>query len=518
MKIKILLSLITFFTFQLLTAQVDKTRHSFLIKGKVINTKASTWRFAETDFFENKTISVNIQKDGTFNQIVFVEGTQELHLHLNNDAITIFVQPNDTIELNWDELNFENTFSIKSPNFIRNNNFDLNLELYKKFRNDEQSLSNRLWEERNKEDIVKYNWINDQFNQQLKNVLGEGKNIDNSTNLFVNHIYFHYSRLLLNHRLLNNYSLKSDISILGKDSLSDLKKEYLPKNQRFRILNNATFYESPVYRDFLFDYIRNGDKLFSYAAIESSPIYISYTGDTLAFEAEYMKTKYYDKINDVSVISPAVNDYYQGLSQISITSVRDWFITKAIFLAFEQYSFEEVEGITTDFIPKCKTTVYKDTLISYYTYYKKFKPGNPAPDFTLIDENGKSVSLSNFKGKVVYLDFWGVTCGPCRYDIKNYVPKLHEKYHNKDIVFINICVDVNNELWKKTLAEIKLDGVNLLAEGWQNNQVCKDYNIKALPHYMLIDKFGKFANNNAPRPDGLIDNKENVIDKLLMEK
>ena len=39
--------------------------------------------------------------------------------------------------------------------------------------------------------------------------------------------------------------------------------------------------------------------------------------------------------------------------------------------------------------------------------------------------------------------------------------KLHEKYAGKDIVFINICVDVDEKTWKKTLTEIKLDGVNL---------------------------------------------------------
>ncbi len=264
--------------------------------------------------------------------------------------------------------------------------------------------------------------------------------------------------------------------------------------------------------------MRFANRSFSGTSIVQSTTSTSANGETIQIIPPYFRTKFYNKENEVLINSFASLDYYNGLSQINILSIRDWFITKAIFQAFESYSFDDAESVTKDFLTKCKTKVYKDTLVSYYSYIKKFRQGNPAPAFTLKDENGKSVSLSDFKGKVVYLDFWGVGCAPCRYDIENYVPKLHEKYHDKEIVFINICVDVNEGFWKKTLSEIKLDGVNLLAEGWKKNQVCKDYNINGVPHYMLIDKDGKFVDNNAPRPDAFIDNNENMIDNLLIAK
>src|SRR3546814_3113417 len=82
-------------------------------------------------------------------------------------------------------------------------------------------------------------------------------------------------------------------------------------------------------------------------------------------------------------------------------------------------------------------------------------------------------SLADFKGKVVYIDFWGVYCGPCIYDIQHYVPQIHEHYKDKDVVFINICVDVGETQWKAALKKHNLHGINLIAEGWSRHPVCR---------------------------------------------
>jgi len=515
MKIKILLLFVYFFCFQLLIAQNEKTTPHFLIKGKVKNANESVWNLCKTTFFDNKTIGINIRKDGSFNQLVAVEGMQDVYLYLDQ-PITIYVQPNDTIELNWDAKNFEKTFEIKSPNRDRNIDLQLNLKLHNKFWQAEKAISEKLWEERNAESSSKFKWINDLYNQNLKVVLDDSKNFTATTVKFTNQIYFYYSKLLVNNKLIDKYCLIPDTVLLNPNNLPEIKR-FIPKPNLYKILYNGMFYRCPVYRNFLFDYIRFANKPFSASMIAQSRINVSPNGDTIQDTSPYKQTKFYNEIYEVTTFTPANNDYYLGLSQINVTSIRDWFITNAIFSAFEHYSFEEAESITLDFLPKCKTTVYKDTLVSYYSMIKKFRAKSPAPDFTLKDENGKSVSLSDFKGKVIYLDFWGVGCVPCRYDIKNYVPTLHAKYHDKNIVFINICVDVNEKGWKKTLYEIKLDGVNLLA-GYPNSQVSKDYNIIGVPHYMLIDKYGRFADYNAPGPYDLIKDQENMLDRLLMDK
>jgi|GEM_PF-520849 AhpC/TSA family. len=514
--------LVVLITINVLFNQFTIAQHTcdspkLLIRGKVDNVKRLSWLFVQTGYFDNSSTKIAFDKDGNFKQIVPIEGIQNLYLYLNHDAITIYVQPNDTIDLYWDENNFDNSFTIKSPSFIRNRDLQLNLELYKKFRKDELSLSARLFTERKKEDSVKFKWINDQYNQQLKVVLGAGKSIYSSTPLFVNQIYFYYTELLLKNGLLNRYSLKNDIAIWAQDSLASLKMTYLQDSSSYRILNNVTFYECPNYRAFLFDYV-NGGLLFNGNSISSLPINIMNTGDTINLIPGYANTKFYDKSNDVSALSPIIRAYYQGLSQIDVTPIRDWFITKSILSSFNKNSIEDVEIVLTDFLPKCKTKVYKDTLMASYPILLRFKQGNPAFDFKLKDESGKYVTLNNFKGKVVYIDFWGVGCAPCRSDIQNFVPKMHDKYRDKNVVFINICVDVNETVWKKTISNLKLDGVNLLAEGFTTNPVCIEYNINAVPHYILIDKNGRFKDYNAPRPSTLIGEEINIVDELLDDK
>jgi len=210
------------------------------------------------------------------------------------------------------------------------------------------------------------------------------------------------------------------------------------------------------------------------------------------------------------------DEYYLARSLLYIKSIQEWFITNSIILGFNSYDFAGVEKIYKQFLPVCQDSFLKDTLQQFYTFMKRLKPGNPAPGFSLQNEQGKTVSLSNFKGKLVYIDFWGIGCGACIRDIQNYVPFLHKKYKDKNVVFVNICVDSNEDDWKKGLLKYKLDGINLIAEGWAKNPVCKAYNVNALPHYILIDKKGNIADNNAPFASELNGNpNQNEIDLLL---
>ncbi|RPD51034.1 TlpA family protein disulfide reductase [Paracnuella aquatica] len=182
---------------------------------------------------------------------------------------------------------------------------------------------------------------------------------------------------------------------------------------------------------------------------------------------------------------------------------------------FSSYDFTAVEEAYRTFAPQIKTAAFRDTLDQYYTHMQRLRPGNPAPAFTLKNREGKDVSLSDFRGKVVYLDFWGVYCGPCINDIKNYIPQLHNRYKNKDVVFLNVCVDVAEKEWKSAVQKLGLTGINLLAEGWDRNPACKAYKVDAIPHYVLIDKAGNLVQYNADRPYTLLEENENAIDRLL---
>lgn len=163
----------------------------------------------------------------------------------------------------------------------------------------------------------------------------------------------------------------------------------------------------------------------------------------------------------------------------------------------------------------------KDFTLSPYTemldeVYRKSQltaPGSVAPDFTLQDLSGKEFSLSDFRGKVVYMDFWSLGCGPCMYEFKNFAPQLKEHYKDKDVVFLNLMAFTENRnYWKKMIEEYRIGGVN--AMDTPGGEVCKAYHANAYPTYVLIGKDGKIIQYNTFRPsEG--EQLRNLIDAAL---
>ncbi len=115
-----------------------------------------------------------------------------------------------------------------------------------------------------------------------------------------------------------------------------------------------------------------------------------------------------------------------------------------------------------------------------------------APDFTLTDTKGKKISLSDYKGKVVILDFWATWCPPCRRGIPDLI-SIKKEYKNK-IVIIGVSLDVDTK--KNVVPFMKSYGINYPVV-YATNQVVKDYgNIDAIPTSFIIDKDGKIVNQH----------------------
>ncbi len=141
----------------------------------------------------------------------------------------------------------------------------------------------------------------------------------------------------------------------------------------------------------------------------------------------------------------------------------------------------------------------------YFEVYTKIKrafdPSKPAYNFALPDSTGKIVKLSDFKGKVVLIDFWFTGCLPCKYLTAAMVPVL-KHFSKKQLVMLTVSVNKNKELWIESLksGEYTHPGsINLLALGG-NDPILKNFNVTAYPRLMLIDKNGKFASIKLPTP------------------
>jgi peroxiredoxin len=116
--------------------------------------------------------------------------------------------------------------------------------------------------------------------------------------------------------------------------------------------------------------------------------------------------------------------------------------------------------------------------------------GKPIPDITLTNPDGKQMSISDLKGKVVLVDCWASWCGPCRRENPNVV-KNYNLFHDKGFEVFSISLDKDANSWKEA---IKQDGLiwpyhvsDLLQ--WES-AVIEQWGINSIPYSVLIDKEG----------------------------
>ncbi|WP_324670828.1 TlpA disulfide reductase family protein [Hymenobacter sp. GOD-10R] len=126
--------------------------------------------------------------------------------------------------------------------------------------------------------------------------------------------------------------------------------------------------------------------------------------------------------------------------------------------------------------------------------------GDLAPVFTLQDASGKRVSLQDFRGKVVYLDFWYSSCAPCLAEAPAAV-KLKKQFMGRDVVFLYISIDRKADDWQKALARHPLtspNSVHLLDPG--GYKASANYGVGGFPSYWIIGRDGRIRQGAAPRP------------------
>lgn len=167
-----------------------------------------------------------------------------------------------------------------------------------------------------------------------------------------------------------------------------------------------------------------------------------------------------------------------------------------------------IEQLLSTFNTRYNDSKYAKYLSAMIEQKKKLSVGAPAIDFTVSDAEGNKVKLSELKGKVVYIDFWASWCGPCIAQFKH-TKKIKEHFAGKDVVFVYVSIDEDAEAWEKAMEKYELTGLHTRVDGWKG-RIAADYGVNGIPAYFLVDREGKFATEDTPRPS----NSEKLIEAI----
>ncbi|GAA4459432.1 TlpA disulfide reductase family protein [Nibrella saemangeumensis] len=169
--------------------------------------------------------------------------------------------------------------------------------------------------------------------------------------------------------------------------------------------------------------------------------------------------------------------------------------TSAYLLYWQTFYQEDFlstyEKLYKSFTPSVRTSFYGKQLANRLQLLESQpRTGKIAPVFTLADTAGKLISLKDYKGSYVLLNFWGHWCPPCIQAIPK-LKNINMRYANKLIIIGLAAEDENDKLkWIRTVQNNNLNWVQLSELKGDGGEVNKLYNITSFPTYLIIDKNG----------------------------
>lgn len=175
---------------------------------------------------------------------------------------------------------------------------------------------------------------------------------------------------------------------------------------------------------------------------------------------------------------------------------------------------EVAEPSYRDFLSEYRSDFprYASFLENFYGEIQQVTPGQPAVPFTLPDPQGDPVSMSDFRGQYVLLDFWAGWCIPCL-DEFPHMRELYEKYPDDRFEIVGISIAEDSLRWREDIRRFENPWPQLYGGNEFEQETFDAYRGGGIPFYILVDPEGNILRYNDIRPSF---NLESVLDSLIL--
>ena len=150
------------------------------------------------------------------------------------------------------------------------------------------------------------------------------------------------------------------------------------------------------------------------------------------------------------------------------------------------------------FLSKATNKELRNDIEHEYRLWEKVKRGSRIPNFSFTDTEGKTMKLSDFRGKYVLIDCWATWCGPCKIQLPH-LEKVIARYKDAEIVFVGLSSDKKREAWQKMVRERNMHGVQV-NEPDADAAFFKLFRVNAIPRFILLAPDGTVQDSHLPRP------------------
>lgn len=433
------------------------TKSITTVKGQVLNPRGSTIKLSTVaDYFTHEPMEYTIDLVGGnfFEFEIAVDEAKIAKLQHGNSFVEIFLEPSHKLELTFDAWDMASTMTFSGDG--ADNNTYLNLFNLKFARLTDDYI------------IYKMASLNaDDFKIMMKKKRQE-KNA-----------YYQKEK--------KNYKFTEVFDDYAK---ADIDYWFGHHMMRFR-WEHAFYNDIPPPLDLpydYFDFLREDIAISNDGAVTNQK-YLFFLDQFLEYENARIRR----------IVGPSYKPpKHRGAEQHLTGKAMYYILANELYLKCKSNQTYAIGNDVSRFLENCKVEHYNDLVQSEYKKANGLEAGAPAPNFSLVDMSNTVVGLEDFKGKVVYVDFWATWCVPCRHEILN-SKNLKQQFQGREVVFLYISLDTNVDSWRTFVQKHNLKGVHLFARDVYKSDVATQYGVRGLPSFFLIDKNGNLARVPAKR-------------------